>query len=70
MARPRFFHLQESESVVARMAATVFSGFVQAGLVTDENEDRFIKRAAHIAVKMADYTDKIVQSDEEWMKQE
>jgi hypothetical protein len=70
MVKPKFFHLQQSESVVARMAATVFSGFVQAGRVTDENEDQLIRKATHIAVKMADYTDRIVKSDEEWMKQD
>jgi len=70
MAKPTFFHLQHSESVVAQMAATIFTGFVQSGDVTPENEDAYIKRATHIAVKMADYTDKLVKSDEEWMKQE
>ncbi len=70
MAKPRYVHLQHSESVIAQMSATIFAGFVQAGLLTEENEDRIIKKAAHIAVKMADYTDKLVQSDEEWMKQD
>ncbi len=38
--------------------------------VDDKNEDQLIKKATHIAVKMADYADKLVQSDEEWMKKE
>lgn len=68
MKQQKFFSLQDSESVVAEMAARIFSAYVQTSAVNDENEDQYIKKAAHIAVKMADYTDRIIKSDEEWMK--
>ena len=62
--------MQHSESVIAEMASRIFAAFIQANQVDDKNEDQLIKKATHIAIKMADYTDKLVESDEEWMKKE
>ena len=70
MAQEKFFNLQHSESVIAHMASRIFSAFVQANSVNDDNEDQLIKKSAHIAIKMAGYVDRLVKSDEEWMKGE
>lgn len=70
MTTEHFFSLQHSESVVARMAATIFAAYVQNDEVNDTNEDDYVKKAATIAVRLAAYTDKIVKSDEEFMGQE
>jgi hypothetical protein len=70
MSEPKYFNMQHSESVVAEMASRIFAAFIQANRVDDKNEDQFIKKSTHIAIKMADYADKLIQSDEEWMKKE
>jgi len=66
MAPEKFFSLQHSESVVAHMASRIFTAYVHSNQVDDKNEDLYIKKAVHIAVKMADYADRIIKSDEEW----
>ena len=67
MANEAYFSLQHSESVVAQMAATIFAAYVQTGGVSEETENDYIQRATRIALKMADYTDKLIKSDEEWV---
>lgn len=67
MANEAYFSLQHSESIVAQMAATIFAAYVQKGEVSDSNENDYIQRATRIAMKMADYTDKLIKSDEEWV---
>ena len=67
MANETYFSLQHSESVVAQMAATIFAAYVQKGEVSDSNENDYIQRATRIALKMADYADKLIKSDEEWV---
>jgi predicted transcriptional regulator len=62
-----YLSLQHSESVVATMSAMIYAAYVQRHEVTPENEDAFIKRAVSAAVKLANYTDKLAKSDEEWM---
>jgi len=66
MTTQKHVRLQHSESVIASMASRIFAAYVQANRIDEQNEDVFIKKATHIAVKMADYTDRIVKSDEEF----
>ena len=68
MSKETYLHMQHSESVVATMAATIYAAYVQKNEVTEQNENEFIKKSVHAAVKLANYTDKLVKSDEEWMK--
>ena len=70
MTKETFMSLQHSESVVANMAATIFSAYIKAKEITDENENAYIKKAVQVAIKMANYADKIIKSDEEWMEKE
>ena len=70
MEKHKFLNLQKSESLVAQMASRIFAAYVQSNKVDDDNEDDLIKKATHIAIKMAEYADEIVKSDEEWLKKE
>jgi hypothetical protein len=63
-----YFFLKHSESVVANMAATVFSGLIQTMPLHASNEDELIARAVSVAIKIAEQVDKQVESDEEWVK--
>lgn len=67
MSKEAYFSLQHSESVVAQMAATIFAAYVQKGEVNDDTENTYIQKSTLIALKMADYADKLIKSDEEWM---
>jgi hypothetical protein len=69
MSKEHYFNLQHSESVVARMAATIFAAYIQSNQVNDATEDHYLKKAAETAARLASYTDQIIKSDEEWMPQ-
>ena len=69
MDKIKYLNLQRSEAAVAQMAATIFAAYIQTNQVNDGNENEYIKKATHIAIKMADYTDNIVKSDEEWIQE-
>ncbi|MGQ2978158.1 MAG: hypothetical protein ACT6Q9_00500 [Polaromonas sp.] len=68
--KEHFMHLQHSESVVAGMAATVFSGLIQKVALTADNEDQLVSQAVDIAIKLANSTEKLVKSDQEWVKKD
>jgi predicted transcriptional regulator len=70
MVNETHLSLQHSESVVANMAATIFAAYVQSGKIDPLNEEQYLKKAVHMAVKLATHADKIVKSDTEWMKQQ
>jgi hypothetical protein len=61
-------HLQYSESVVAQMAATILVGLSQLPEFNLATEDQLIERSASLAIKLAVRVDKLVKSDEEWLK--
>ncbi len=70
MANEEFFHLQHSESIVANMSATIFSGLIQTVELSADNEDALVERSVSIAIKLAQSAEKRVKSDEEWVKKE
>jgi hypothetical protein len=70
MANEEFMHLQHSESVVAQMAATIFAGLIQKQDLNAGNEDALVEKSVAIAIKLAQRTDQLVKSDEEWVKKE
>ncbi len=57
--------LQPSEGIVARMAATIYAGYVVAGRVGDGQEKEWIQRSVREAYSMARITDESIQSDNE-----
>ena len=68
MTNEALMSLQHSESVVAQMAATIFAGLVQKSELATVNEDVIIAKSVAIAIKMAQQVEKLVKSDEEWLK--
>lgn len=70
MAKEEYMHLQHSESVVAQMAATVFAGLVQKQEVALAGEDVLVERAVAIAIKLAVRTERLIKSDQEWVKKD
>jgi hypothetical protein len=68
--KEHYMHLQHSESVVAGMAATVFAGLIQKVTLTADNEDQLVAQAVAIAIKLANGTEKLVKSDQEWVKKD
>lgn len=66
--KEEYLHLQHSESVIAQMAATVFSGLMHKQEFSVLSEDEQIEKAVQIAIKLAGQTEKLVKSDEEWVK--
>jgi hypothetical protein len=70
MAKEEFMNLQHSESTVANMAATIFAGLIQKPELAQASEDALIEKSVSIAVKMAIQCEKLIKSDQEWLKKE
>ncbi len=67
MSKEQFLHLQHSEAVVARMAATLFAAFIRNQSVTEANEDAMVDKAVALATKLAHRAEQRVKSDQEWV---
>lgn len=70
MPEEQYLHLQHSESVVANMAATIFSAFISNNALNANNEDELIEKSVALATKLATLTEKVIKSDEEWVGRE
>lgn len=70
MTTDTYLHLQSSESRVANVAATLFAAYIQRGEINDGNEAEYLKKAVATAIRLVAYTDRMVKSDEEWVKPE
>ncbi|MGV3741755.1 MAG: hypothetical protein ACO1NO_05555 [Burkholderiaceae bacterium] len=70
MAKEEHMNLQHSESLVAQMAATIFAGLIQKHGYSSATEEEFIGLSTSIAIKLATRTEKLVKSDQEWLKNE
>jgi hypothetical protein len=57
--------LQPSEGIVARMAATIYAGYVTAGRVAEGQEKVWIQRSVQEAIAMARIADDLILSDSE-----
>lgn len=68
MPKEHFLYLHASESVVANMAATILSGFIQKNGLEPGQEEAVVERSIELAIKIAEQVDQRVKSDEEWMK--
>ena len=65
--KEEYVHLQFSESVIAQMSATIFSALVQKEEFSAAIEDDLVEKSVAIAIKLANCTEKLVKSDEEWV---
>ncbi len=66
--KEEFMHLQNSEAVVAKMAATIFSSLINNTPLHNSNEDELVEKAVSIAIKIALRAEKTIKSDQEWRK--
>lgn len=65
-----FLHLQHSETVVAKMAATIFGSLINNIPLHNSNEDELVDKSISIAIKIAIRAEKAVKSDQEWRKED
>ena len=68
MEKEEYLSLQHSESVVAQMAATIFSSLIARDTSYASNEDELIEKSVALAIKLAKQADTMIKSDEEWAK--
>ena len=68
MEKEEYLSMQHSESVVARMAATIFSSLIARDTSYASNEDELIEKSVALAIKLAKRADTMIKSDEEWVK--
>lgn len=66
--KEEFMHLQNSEAVVAKMAATIFASLIIHTPLQNSNEDELVEKSLALAIKIANRAEKIIQSDQEWRK--
>ncbi len=67
--KEEFLHLQHSEAVVAKMAATIFGSLINNFPLHNSNEDELVDKSISIAIKIAIRAEKAVKSDQEWCKE-
>jgi hypothetical protein len=65
MSEETYLKLQHSESVVAHMASRILSAYITSGQLSETNEDELIARSLALAIKLAEKTDKTIDSDNE-----
>ena len=70
MEEKHYLQLQHSESIIAQMAATIFSAFIQKQTLDSLNEDELVKKSTSIAIKLANEADSRVKSDDEWVRKD
>jgi len=62
-----YLKLHPSENAVLQASARVYSGYLAAGIVTDDTELELIVRSVDIALRMAGIIDQRVQCEDEVM---
>ncbi|MCC6201440.1 MAG: hypothetical protein IT494_00370 [Gammaproteobacteria bacterium] len=70
MTQEHLRYMQHSESVVAHMSATLLAAFISKGALSDADEDELVEKAIGLACKLAERAEKLVKSDQEWMKKD
>lgn len=68
MHKEEFLYLQHSESVVAQMSATILASLIANNSLSGSNEDVMIEKSVKLAIKLANLSEKLVKSDQEWIK--
>lgn len=62
-----YLKLHPSEAVITNAAAQIFSGYVAAGQVSDDNEQDLVERSVDIAIRLTTLIDVRVQCEDELM---
>ena len=62
-----YLKLHPSENAVLQSAARIYSGYLAAGMVTDDTEMELTVRSVDIAIRLAGIIDQRVQCEDEVM---
>lgn len=65
MSSKTYIRLQDNETKVFHAASRIYAGYIAANHVHQENDDNLMKKAVERAIKLAELTDSMVQSDDE-----
>ena len=65
MTEKPYVKLKPSEAVVVDAASRLLSAYIIAGQFDENNENKMIEKALHIATKLAIATDRLIRSDDE-----
>ncbi len=65
MTEETYLKLQHSETVVAHMASRILSAYIVSGQLSETNEGDLIDQAVKLASKLAERTDRYIDSDNE-----
>ncbi len=65
MPEKNFLRLQHSEAVVAQMASRLLAAYIGIGKMNESNEEEMIEKSVSLALRLAQKTDKLVESDDE-----
>ena len=65
MKEQNFFRLQASETSIAAMASRIFSSYIVAGKITDQNETEMVDKSISLAIDMARKVENLIDSDSE-----
>jgi len=65
MSKKNYFNLQPSETAIFQAAVNIYTSYIVAGQVTDENQTEKMKEAIADSISMARYVEKIVESDDQ-----
>jgi len=65
MKEVNFFRLQPSEATIASIAARIYSSYVIAGKITEQNESDMVDKSVALAIVLARKVENLVDSDSE-----
>lgn len=60
-----YFDLQDNEKTLVQTAGRIFGSYIEAGLVTPENKDKYIKTAVQDAISLASRIEDVVSEASE-----
>jgi len=65
MIEETFLRLQHSEGIVCEMASRLLAAQIANGRLTAENEEELIEESVRLAIRLAQKTDRAIESDDE-----
>ena len=65
MKKSTFIRLQPNESKVYHAASRIYASYIASNRAHQENDEQMMLKAVESAIKLAELTDSMVQSDDE-----
>jgi len=65
MKKSTFIRLQPNESKVYHAASRIYASYIAANQLNEENDADIMLKSVESAIKLAELTDSMVQSDDE-----